>query len=128
MSDFIREYKELITTSFSALSLLAACLALFFSARTAIRGKDKLSITARTIRHPLYNKIYKIEVTVINVGRRIAALEGVCYHYAKGYSCYDYHKDGIILKEKERMMFYVDEGRTIETEYEGIRTRRYFHT
>lgn len=101
MTEFASKYKDLLAISFSALSLLIACIALFFSARTVLRDREKLLITAQTIREPLYNKIHKIKVTVINVGRRIAAIEGIQYNYDKGYICHDYTKDGFSLKEKK---------------------------
>lgn len=108
MVNFVSEYKDFLTISLSALSFSVACLALFFSARTAMRDKERLLITARTVRDPMYKKIYKIEITVVNIGRRIAAIEGVYYHYKQGYKCYDYNKECIIIKEKDRITLNVD--------------------
>lgn len=119
MTEFASKYKDFLTISFSALSLLIACIALFFSARTVLRDREKLLITAQTIREPLYNKIHKIKVTVINVGRRIAAIEGIQYNYDKGYICHDYTKDGFSLKEKQRVVLYIDRQYTIRNDYDG---------
>lgn len=119
MAGFATEYKDSLTISFSALSLIVACIALFFSVRTNIRDKAKLRITARTVTEPIYNKVYKIEVTIMNIGRRIAALEGVQCHYDQGYICRDYIKEGIHLKEKERVKLYVDQQDIIRNGDEG---------
>ncbi|WP_006320261.1 hypothetical protein [Serratia inhibens] len=119
MAEFANKYKDLLTISFSALSFIIACTALFFSARTAMRDREKLLITARTVREPFHNKVYKIEVTIINVGRRIAAIEGVQCHYDKGYTCHDYIKEGIHLKEKEKKIIDIEQRCTIRSDDEG---------
>ncbi|RTF05409.1 hypothetical protein D9B84_25455 [Serratia marcescens] len=119
MAGFATEYKDLLTISFSALSFIVACIALFFSVRTNIRDKEKLRITARAVVEPIYNKVYKIEVTIINVGRRIAVLEGVQCHYDQGYKCRDYIDEGIHLKEKERIKLYVERWCIIRNGDEG---------
>ncbi|CAI0754804.1 hypothetical protein [Serratia proteamaculans] len=119
MIEFVNKYKDFAAISFSALSFIIACIALFFSARTVLRDREKLLITAQTIREPLYNKIHKIKVTVINVGRRIAAIEGIQYNYDKGYICHDYTKDGFSLKEKQRVVLYIDRQYTIRNDDDG---------
>lgn len=108
MAEFATEYKDLLTISFSALSFIVACIALFFSIRTNIRDKEKLRITARTVTEPIYNKVYKIEVTVTNIGRRIAVIEGLQYEYGKNHKFHDYSREGIHLKERERVKLYVE--------------------
>lgn len=119
MTEFASKYKDLLTISFSALSFIIACTALFFSARTALRDRSKLLITARTVAEPFYNKVYKIEVKVTNIGRRIAAIEGVQCHYEQGYTCRDYIEEGIHLKEKERVVLDVERRSTILNGDEG---------
>ncbi|HHQ6624499.1 TPA: hypothetical protein ACSTL5_000952 [Serratia fonticola] len=116
---FIREYKDIITIIFSTLSFVIACTALFFSVRTAIRDRERLRISARVVREPFYEKIYKIEVTIINVGRRIAVIEGIQCHYDLGLKCHDYIKDGIVLKEKERVTLEVERRSIIQSGDEG---------
>jgi len=119
MTEFVSRYKDFLAISFNALSFIIACTALFFSARTALRDRPKLLITARTVADPFYNQVYKIEVKVTNIGRRIAAIEGVQCHYEQGYTCRDYIKDGIHLKEKERTILDVERHRIIFNGDEG---------
>ncbi|MNG66759.1 hypothetical protein D3C79_250560 [compost metagenome] len=84
-----------------------------------MRDREKLLIIAHTVREPLYDKIYKIKVTVINVGRRIAVIEGMQYHYDKGYTCHDYTKEGFSIKEKQRVALYIERQHIIRNGDEG---------
>lgn len=84
MAGFATEYKDLLTISFSALSFIVAGTALFFSARTAIRDKERLLITARSISDSFSEAPYEIEVAIVNIGKRVAVIEGIRRHYENG--------------------------------------------
>lgn len=102
------KYKDLLTISFSVLSFLIACTSLYFSGRTAWHDRARLKIIGRVMYDPFYKKPYGIRVTVLNVGRRDAVLEGVLCHYEGGKTRHDFVKEGVILKEKQRITFEVD--------------------
>lgn len=119
MIEFVNKYKDFAAISISLLSIVVASTALYFTIRSAMRDRSKILITARTVSGALYNKVYKIEVKVTNVGRRIAAIEGVQCHYDQGYTCRDYIKEGIHLKEKERITLDVERQCIIRNGDEG---------
>ncbi|EJD6489952.1 TPA: hypothetical protein U2L64_000154 [Citrobacter koseri] len=102
------KYKDVLTISFSVLSFIIACTSLFFSGRTAWHDRSRLKITGRVVYEPVYEKAYKIEVTVLNVGRRDAVLEGVLCHYESGRIRHSYEKEGIVIKEKQREKFQLE--------------------
>ena len=118
MVKFLSEYNNLFTISFSALSFVVACIALFFSARSAIRDRGELLITARVVKDSVCCNIYKIEVTVINVGRRVASIEGVLRHYDNGCKYYE-EIDGGFLREKDRVFVDVEERHLIINDNAG---------
>lgn len=113
------KYKDVLTISFSVLSFIIACTSLFFSGRTAWHDRSRLRITGRVVYEPVYKKPYKIEVTVLNVGRRDAVLEGILCHYESGRTRYSYEKEGIILKEKQRQKFQLEYRDLILSDDEG---------
>ncbi|MBH2982707.1 hypothetical protein I5M90_04870 [Serratia marcescens] len=119
MADFATEYKDLLTISFSALSFIVACIALFFSVRTNIRDKEKLLITARTVSNEFADEPYEIEVTVANVGRRVAVIEGIQRHYERGIKCHNYKERGIPIRELERVVMQVSRDMVIDNGIEG---------
>lgn len=102
------KYKDVLTIGFSVLSFLLACTSLFFSGRTAWHDRARLKITGRVVYEPVYEKAYKIQITVLNVGRRDAVLEGVLCHYEYDKAKHISVKEGIILKEKQRKIFEID--------------------
>lgn len=102
------KYKDVLTIGFSVLSFIIACTSLFFSGRTAWHDRSRLRITARVVYGPVYEKAYKIEVTVLNVGRRDAVLEGILCHYESGRTQHSYEKEGIVIKEKQREKFQLE--------------------
>lgn len=102
---FASKYKDVLTISFSVLSFVIACTSLFFSGRTAWHDRSRLKISGHVVYEPLYEKPYKIEIVVLNVGRRDAVLEGMQYHYENGTKRHSYQKEGIIIKEKQRKKF-----------------------
>ncbi|WP_254629672.1 hypothetical protein [Enterobacter chuandaensis] len=71
------KYKDVLTIGFSVLSFMIACTSLFFSGRTAWHDRARLKITGRVVYEPVYEKAYKIEVIVLNVGRRDAVVGGM---------------------------------------------------
>ncbi|WP_312605579.1 hypothetical protein [Kosakonia cowanii] len=113
------KYKDVLTIGFSVLSFIIACTSLFFSGRTAWHDRSILKITGRVVYEPVYEKAYKIEVEVLNVGRRDAVLEGLLCHYETGKTSYAYQKDGIIIKEKQRRNFIVEFSDLLITDSEG---------
>ncbi|MDD7993784.1 hypothetical protein [Kosakonia radicincitans] len=113
------KYKDLLTVGFSVLSFIIACTSLFFSGRTAWHDRARLKITGRVVYEPVYDKAYKIEVTVLNVGRRDAVLEGILCHYERGRTRYSYENEGIVLKEKQRKKFQLDYYDLIITDDDG---------
>ncbi|HCT5366359.1 TPA: hypothetical protein OT044_000466 [Citrobacter koseri] len=113
------KYKDVLTISFSVLSFIIACTSLFFSGRTAWHDRSRLKITGRVVYEPVYEKAYKIEVEVLNVGRRDAVLEGLLRHYETGKTSYTYEKEGIIIKEKQRRKFIVEYSDLLITDSEG---------
>lgn len=113
------KYKDVLTIGFSVLSFIIACTSLFFSGRTAWHDRSILKITGRVVYEPVYEKAYKIEVEVLNVGRRDAVLEGLLRHYETGKTSYAYEKDGIIIKEKQRRKFIVEYSDLLITDSEG---------
>ncbi|AFE59046.1 hypothetical protein Q7S_14155 [Rahnella aquatilis HX2] len=119
ITKFVTEYKDVITVTFSTLSLLIACTSLYFSVRNNIKDKARLMIVAKSCLHPVYDGVYKIEITVTNVGRRIAALEGLICHYEQGYKSHTNRKDGLFLKEKERVTLFIDRGDLVLNGEEG---------
>ena len=102
------KYKDILTIGFSVLSFIIACTSLFFSGRTAWYDRSRLRITGRVVYEPVYEKAYKIEVTVLNVGRRDAVLEGILCHYESGRTQHSYEKEGIVIKEKQRENFQLE--------------------
>jgi len=102
------KYKDVLTLGFSILSFLIACTSLFCSGRTAWHDRSRLKITGRVVYEPVYEKAYKIQITVLNVGRRDAVLEGVLCHYEGDKAKHVSVKEGIILKEKQRTTFEID--------------------
>ncbi|MGK2677451.1 hypothetical protein ACSJM2_14145 [Serratia marcescens] len=119
MAGFATEYKDLLTISFSALSFIVAGTALFFSARTAIRDKERLLITARSISDSFSEAPYEIEVAIVNIGKRVAVIEGIRRHYENGMKSHMYKERGILLKEKERVVLKISSDMLIENEDEG---------
>ncbi|MFA4102717.1 hypothetical protein OQJ40_11290 [Serratia nevei] len=119
MAGFATEYKDLLTISFSALSFIVAGTALFFSARTAIRDKERLLITARSISDSFSEAPYEIEVAIVNIGKRVAVIEGIRRHYENGMKSHMYKESGILLKEKERVVLKISSDMLIENEDEG---------
>lgn len=113
------KYKDLLTVGFSVLSFIIACTSLFFSGRTAWHDRARLKITGRVVYEPIYDKAYKIEVTVLNVGRRDAVLEGILCHYEGGNTRHSYEKEGIVIKEKQRKKFELEYFDLILTEDDG---------
>ena len=102
------KYKDVLTIGFSVLSFIIACVSLFFSGRTAWHDRARLKIIGRVMYEPFYKKACGIRVTVLNVGRRDAVLEGVLCHYDGGKTRHDSVKEGVILKEKQRKTFELD--------------------
>ncbi|MBB1583218.1 hypothetical protein [Serratia sp. OS31] len=119
MTEFASKYKDLLTISFSALSFIIACTALFFSARTALRDREKLLITARAVSDSLNDAPYEIEVKIVNIGKRVAVIEGVRRHYENGMKSHIYTERGILLKEKERVVLKVTSDMVIDSGDEG---------
>lgn len=113
------KYKDVLTIGFSVLSFMIACTSLFFSGRTAWHDRARLKITGRVVYEPVYEKAYKIEVIVLNVGRRDAVVEGILCHYENGKTSYQYEKDGVMIKEKQRKKFELDYFDIIYTDHEG---------
>ncbi|EPB4338361.1 hypothetical protein QNZ44_002382 [Enterobacter kobei] len=109
------KYKDL----FSVLSFIIACTSLFFSGRTAWHDRSRLKISGRVVYEPVYEKAYKIEVTVLNVGRRDAVLEGILCHYEGNNTRHSYEKNGFILKEKQREMFQIEFRDLVITDDDG---------
>ncbi|MBJ2082390.1 hypothetical protein [Serratia ureilytica] len=119
MAEFATEYKDLLAISISMLSLIIAGTALFFSARTAIRDKERLLITARSISDSFSEAPYEIEVAIVNIGKRVAVIEGIRRHYENGMKSHMYKERGILLKEKERVVLKISSDMLIENEDEG---------
>ncbi|MEG6163134.1 hypothetical protein [Enterobacter ludwigii] len=113
------EYKDVLTISFSALSFIIACTSLYFSCRTAWHDRSRLKITAHVVYESFDEEPYKIEVVVINVGRRDAVLEGMLCHYEKGISSYSSPKEGIVIKEKQRKKFELESSDLFTIDNEG---------
>lgn len=104
----VTKYKDVLTLGFSILSFLIACTSLFFSGRTAWHDRARLKINGRVLYEPFYKTACGIRVTVLNVGRRDAVLEGVLCHYEGDKAKHVSVKEGIILKEKQRKTFEID--------------------
>ncbi|WP_199639346.1 hypothetical protein JEM67_13390 [Serratia sp. PAMC26656] len=119
MTEFASKYKDLLTISFSALSFIIACTALFFSARTALRDREKLLITASTTSNSFTDAPYEIEVKIVNIGKRVAVIEGIRRHYENGMKSHMYKESGILLKEKERVVLKISSDMLIESADEG---------
>lgn len=119
MIEFASKYKDLLTISFSALSFIIACTALFFSARTAMRDREKLLITARAVSGSFNDAPYEIEVKIVNIGKRVAVIEGVRRHYENGMKSHIYTESGILLKEKERVVLKITSDMVIDSGDEG---------
>lgn len=115
----IVKYKDVFTFTFSIVSLILASTSLFFSIRNILKDKEKLVIKAWNVSTSVNDKVYKIEVTVTNVGRRIAVIEGLLFHYENGFQYYEPNKDGVILKEKERITLSVEQRNMIYDVGEG---------
>ncbi|HFR1959265.1 TPA: hypothetical protein ACHU9M_004434, partial [Shigella sonnei] len=98
-------YKDVLTIAFSALSFIIACTSLYFSGRAAWHDRSRLKITADLVYESFDEEPYKIEVIVINVGRRDAVLEGMLCHYEKGIRSHSSPKESIVIKEKQRKKF-----------------------
>ncbi|WP_193133286.1 hypothetical protein [Enterobacter hormaechei] len=113
------KYKDVLTICFSVLSFIIACTSLFFSGRTAWHVRSRLKITGRVVYEPVYEKAYKIEVTVLNVGRRDAVLEGILCHYEGNNTRHIFEKNGFILKEKQREMFQIEFRDLVITDDDG---------
>lgn len=107
MLTIITKYKDVITVGFSVLSLIIACVSLFFSGRTAWYDRARLKISGRVIYEANKDRAHKIEVVVLNIGRRDAVLEGILLHYENDNNSYSYEKEGVIVKEKQRRKFDV---------------------
>lgn len=119
LASLATKYKDVLTISFSVLSFIIACTSLFFSGRTAWHDRSRLKITGRVVYEPVYEKAYKIEVTVLNVGRRDAVLEGILCHYKRGRTRHSYEKEGIVIKEKQREKFQLEYRDLILSDDEG---------
>ncbi|MEN3752515.1 hypothetical protein ABC733_06720 [Mangrovibacter sp. SLW1] len=115
----VTKYKDILTIGFSVLSFVIACTSLFFSGRTAWYDRSRLIIKGRVVYESERNKAYKIEVIVLNIGRRDAVLEGILCHYESDRRGYSYIKEGIVIKEKQREIFNITEHDLIMTEDEG---------
>ncbi|MDX6042815.1 hypothetical protein [Scandinavium lactucae] len=113
------KYKDVMTFVIAPLAFLISMVSLGVSLRTAFLDRVNLKINARVIREPFYNQIDRIEITVLNIGRRSAVLEGVLCHYDNGETRYDYEKNGIEIREKERRVFQVDRSQYIISVGEG---------
>ncbi|CTT60820.1 hypothetical protein AB687_000455 [Escherichia coli] len=113
------KYKDVLTVGFSMVSFIIACTSLFFSGRTAWHDRARLKIKGRVVYDAVYNKAYKIEVTVLNIGRRDAVLEGILCHYESGKTRHSYEKEGIAIKEKQRKVFIVENFDLIISDDEG---------
>lgn len=112
-------YKDVITICLSLLAFLISCTSLYLSIRNTLLDRVKLEISARLIREPMWNTLVRIDVTVLNIGRRNAVLEGLLMHYEKGSYHQTYEKNGITLKEKERTIFSVERNDLIMNLDEG---------
>lgn len=120
VTKLITEYKDTITVVFVFMSFLIACTSLYFSVKNNIKDKEKLIIKAWNVSSSSSNdRVFKIEVTVTNVGRRIAVIEGLLFHYENGFQYYEPNKDGVILKEKERITLSVEQRNMIYDVGEG---------
>lgn len=115
----VAKYKDVLTVGFSALSFIIACTSLYFSGRTAWYDRSRLKITAHLVYESFDDEPYKIEVVVINVGRRDAVLEGMLYHYEKGIMSHSSPKDGVVIKEKQRKKFELESSELIMIDNEG---------
>ncbi len=104
----VTKYKDVLTLGFSILSFLIACTSLFFSGRTAWHDRSRLKITGRVVYDPVFEKANKIQITVLNIGRRDAVLEGVLCHYEGDKAKHVSVKEGVNLKEKQRKTFEID--------------------
>jgi hypothetical protein len=113
------KYKDVLTIGLSVLSFIIACTSLFFSGRTAWHDRARLKITGRVVYDTIYGKAYKIEVTVLNVGRRDAVLEGILCHYEGNKTRYSFEKNGFVLKEKQREKFQIEYRDLILTDDDG---------
>lgn len=105
----IEQYKDIIAITISIVSLILASTSLFFSIRNILKDKEKLVINAWNVSTSVNDRVYKIEVTIINVGRRVAVIEGLLFHYENGLQYYEPNKDGLILKEKERITLSIEQ-------------------
>ncbi|GKX45250.1 hypothetical protein [Pectobacterium carotovorum] len=106
--NLLAEYKDSITIIISAISLTIAITSMTISVRTAWKDRAILKINARLIKEPMYGKIQAIEVTVINIGRRITVLEGILCYYKNGKIRRPYTEDCVTLKEKDRKDFLIE--------------------
>lgn len=109
VTKLITEYKDTITVVFVFLSFLIACTSLYFSVKNNIKDKERLIIKAWNVCGSINDKVYKIDVSITNVGRRIAVLEGLICHYDGGYQSHTHNEDGIVLKEKERITLCIEQ-------------------
>lgn len=113
------KYKDVLTISLSVMSFIIACTSLFFSGRAAWHDRSRLKITAHLVYESFDEDPYKIEVVVINIGRRDAVLEGMQCHYEKGIRSHSSPKEGIIIKEKQRKKFELESSELITIDSEG---------
>jgi len=107
MVEFSKQYKDLITISLLVLAFFISCASLYVSLRNALLDRVKLKISANLVREPMWNKLERIDVVILNIGRRNAVLEGLLLHYGMGNSRHDYDDKGITLKEKDRVKLSV---------------------
>lgn len=113
------KYKDVMTFVIAPLAFLISMISLGVSLRTAILDRVRLKINARVIYEPHFNKADRIEITVLNIGRRSAVLEGVLCHYDNGETRYDYEKNGVEVRENERKIFRIDRSQYIISVGEG---------
>lgn len=106
--EFCKEYKDVITIGFSTLAFIISSISLSLSMRNTFLDRVQLKISARLVEEPMWNSLVRIDVTVLNVGRRNAVLEGLLMRYEKGNTKHDYKKNGLVLKEKERIILSVE--------------------
>lgn len=112
-------YKDVITVCLSLLAFLISCTSLYLSIRNTLLDRVKLIISAKLVSEPMWNTLVRIDVTVLNVGRRSAVLEGLLMHYEHGLTRHDHEAKGITLKEKERVTFSVERNDLIINLEEG---------
>jgi hypothetical protein len=91
---------------------------LIFSGRTAWHDRSRLKITGRVVYEPVYEKAYKIEVTVLNVGRRDAVLKGF-YAIMKGIIPGIFLKKMVLYLKKQREIFQIEFRDLVITDDDG---------